>query len=70
MDGARLRTLSRALAVVGGSKASLARLLAIGVDELENYLNGSEAIPQGVFLGALDVVAGGRAGPGTPVRRS
>ena len=57
MDRPPSRTLQRALDLVG-SRAALATRLAISEEELDDYLSGRRAIPNAVFLAALDVVAG------------
>jgi len=61
MDGAHLRTLNRALEIVG-SKERLAIVLDVPAPDLERYLAGETALPHGVFIEALEIVAGGRQG--------
>ena len=61
MDGAHLRTLNRALEIVG-SKERLAIVLDVPASDLEQYLAGEAALPHGVFIEALEIVAGGRQG--------
>ena len=56
--GPHQRTLQRALEVLGGSKERLAAALALSQQDLEAYLAGKKTVPQGVFLDALDIVAG------------
>lgn len=57
MEGPQLRTLRRALRLLGG-KEQLAAALGIDVGELEAYLEDEKEIPAPVFLLALDIVAG------------
>ena len=59
MDGAHLRTLNRALEIVG-SKERLAIVLDVPAPDLERYLAGETALPHEVFIEALEIVAGGR----------
>jgi len=61
MDGAHLRTLNRALEIVG-SKERLAIVLDVPPPDLEEYLAGETALPNEVFFEALEIVAGGRPG--------
>lgn len=56
MDGAHRRTLERALEIVG-DKERLAAALGLEVEQLDNYLEGEEPLPNQAFLDALDVVA-------------
>jgi hypothetical protein len=58
METPQTRTLQRALALLGGSKAGLAAALDITGDELEGYLDGTQPLPDLLFLDALDIVAG------------
>jgi hypothetical protein len=51
------RTLQRALELLG-SKERLSAALWLSRDDLEQYLQGAKAIPDAVFLAALDIVAG------------
>jgi hypothetical protein len=51
------RTLQRALERVGNGEL-LATKLSISLKELDNYLAGRQAIPNKIFLAALDIVAG------------
>jgi transcriptional regulator with XRE-family HTH domain len=48
--------LAYALALTAGSENELARLLMVTVPQLTNWLNGVDAIPDRVFLGAVDIV--------------
>jgi hypothetical protein len=57
MDGSHRRTIEKALQIVR-TKERLALALDIPFTDLERYLNG-EAMPQEVFIQALDIVAGG-----------
>ena len=59
MDGPRLRTLQRALALVG-TKERLAIALDTSVPDIERYLNG-EPLPHELFIAALDIVAGNQS---------
>ena len=59
MDGAHLRTLNRALEIVG-SKERLAIVLDVAAPDLEQYLAGEAVLPHGVFIDALEIVARGR----------
>ena len=61
MDGAHLRTLERALQTVG-SKERLAIVLDVPTPELEKYLAGEIALPNEIFIEALDIVARGPDG--------
>jgi hypothetical protein len=58
METPQTRTLQRALALLGGSKAGLAAALDITGDELQAYLDGTQPLPDLLFLDALDIVAG------------
>jgi len=58
MDGAHVRTLQRALAVVENSRERLCAALGISLDELDAYLRGEKALPHQLFIYALDIVAG------------
>ena len=53
------RTLQRALELVGSAQL-LATKLSISQKDLDEYLSGQRAIPNEVFLAALDLVAGRR----------
>jgi len=59
MDGAHLRTLNRALEIIG-SKERLAIVLDVSAPDLDQYLAGETALPYAVFIEALEIVAGGR----------
>jgi hypothetical protein len=61
MDGAHVRTLQRALEILG-NKERLAIVLDVRIQDLENYLSGNEPLPQQTFLDALDIVATGPGG--------
>ena len=61
-NGPHIRTLQRALEIVGSSKERLALALAIEAEALEAYLRGAKEVPHQVFIDALDIVAGSRAG--------
>jgi DNA-binding transcriptional regulator YdaS (Cro superfamily) len=61
MNGAHLRTLNRALEIVG-SKEQLSMVLHVAAPDLEQYLAGDTALPYEVFIEALEIVAGGRQG--------
>jgi hypothetical protein len=56
MDGSHRRTINKALQIAR-TKEPLALALDIALTDLERYLNG-EAMPQEVFIQALDIVAG------------
>jgi hypothetical protein len=56
MDGAHKRTLERALDIVV-SKERLAGMLKVPMDDLNAYLSGEKALPNPVFIAALDIVA-------------
>jgi hypothetical protein len=56
MEGPSSRTLQRALDAVG-TRERLAELLSISLEDLEEYLAGRKAIPNQLFLAALDIVA-------------
>jgi hypothetical protein len=56
MDGSHRRTINKALQIAR-TKERLALALDIALTDLERYLNG-EAMPQEVFIQALDIVAG------------
>jgi len=58
VDGAHVRTLRRALEIVV-TKERLAAALAVKMDDLEQYLDGTAPLPHQVFLEALDIVASG-----------
>jgi len=60
VSGPRGRTLQRALEIAG-SRERLAEALRIPLAELDAYLAGIRALPDGVFHAALDIVARGRA---------
>lgn len=60
MGGAHLRTLQRALEILS-TRERLAQALRVPAEEIDDYLSGKKAIPQPVFLAALDIVARGRA---------
>ena len=62
-NGPHLRTLQRALDIVGGSKRRLAAALSIEIEDLEAYLGGAKEVPHQVFIDALDIVAGSRKLP-------
>lgn len=57
MDRPSSRTLQRALDLIG-SRELLATKLSIPLETLDDYLHGRQAIPNKIFLAALDVVAG------------
>jgi hypothetical protein len=61
MNPVHLRTLQRALKVVG-NKQRLAAALEVSVPALEAYLAGEQPLPNNLFLAALDIVANGRRG--------
>ena len=61
MNAVHLRTLQRALKVVG-NKERLATALEVSVPELETYLAGEQALPNNTFFAALDIVANGTPG--------
>jgi len=48
-------TLTYALALVGG-RYELAARLNVGVQVLDNWLSGIEAVPDRVFMAAVDVI--------------
>jgi hypothetical protein len=58
MEGPRLRTLHKALALLEGSKPRLAVALDLSLEQLDTYLSGDQELPHQVFLDALDLVAG------------
>ena len=58
MDGAHVRTLERALAVVQ-TKERLAIRLRVPIAELELYLAGEKPLPNQAYIRALDIVANG-----------
>jgi hypothetical protein len=49
------RALHRACVIVGGV-AQLSRNLGIGVSDVERWLVGDEAVPERVFLQAVEIV--------------
>lgn len=54
----QMRTLARALKDFGGEVA-LAKALAVPATDLARWLGGQEGVPVGVYVKALDLVAGG-----------
>ena len=56
MNPVHLRTLRRALQTVG-TQERLATALEISLTDLEAYIVGEKALPNHVFLAALDIVA-------------
>jgi hypothetical protein len=58
MDGPAVRTLGRALEIMG-TKTGLADALGVSVSDLETWLSGEAAPPHKVFIAALDIVARG-----------
>lgn len=54
------QTLRHALAIAGGP-VFLAAQLNVGVAELTRWVHGEDAIPDGVFLHAVDVIESGYA---------
>ena len=56
MDGPHLRTLAKALKVVG-SKERLAVALAMPLEDVEACLAAKKPLPHQAFLDALDIVA-------------
>ena len=59
MDGAHKRTLERALEIVR-TKARLAVVLEVPLQDLESYLAGEKPVPNQAFIAALDIVANGK----------
>ena len=57
-DSAHTRTLRRA-AEVAGSPEDLADLLGVQSTRLSSWMSGDEALPDDVYLRALDVVSQG-----------
>ena len=53
-------TLQHAVAIAGG-RLFLAARMHVGVTRLRRWLEGREAIPDGVFLRAVDVIFDGYA---------
>lgn len=49
------RTLHRACVIVGGAGA-LAERLGVALADVERWLTGEEAVPENVFLDAVEVV--------------
>lgn len=62
MSGPHVRTLRRALQVVG-TLERLAAALDLAVEDLQAYISGQKPVPNPVFIEALEIVANGRAGP-------
>ena len=59
MDGSHVRTLERALEVIG-TRDDLATALEVSVPDLDIYLAGDKPLPNKIFFQALDIVANAR----------
>ena len=61
MSNARLRTLRRAVELLG----SVAEALGVRLEEVERWLAGKAALPDAPYFAALDIVARGPFGSGS-----